>query len=89
MFKIILATSAGIVLGYFVVPKVVGIAGIGPDATAARAPGLAPAARMAQDVRYMCRQLDPMLRTLETSLADRRLSVGEGAYLYSQVQGLL
>ena len=89
MLKLIIAGSVGIALGYFVVPKALGVVGVGPDATPSRAAGLAPAARMAQDIRFMCRQLDPMLRTVETALADRNLSVTEGAMIYSQAQRLL
>ena len=88
MYRYAIGAAVGVAVGYFLLPKALGISGAGADASAERPSGQAPAARMAQDVRYMCRQLDPMLADLESALEDRNLSLTEGARLYSRVQTL-
>lgn len=80
--------GVGILAGMYVVPY------LAPqiartDAQIPNRQGVAPLARMSNDMRNMCQQMDPLLRQLEASLEDRRISPDEGVALYSQVRRLM
>jgi len=85
MGKVILGVLIGGVVGYLLIPK------ISRAETVRRAEegGLPPMARMARDFRRSCRDLDPMMRSLEASLGDGSLSISESAALIGHVRRLM
>ena len=48
-----------------------------------------PVARMARDMRLMCRDLDPLLSQIERSYADGNVSAGDIMTIASQANRLL
>lgn len=73
MLKTIIVAGLAGFLGYQL-GSFTGERRISPPAEAATG---APAARIARDVRRMCRDLDPLLSEFESAYADERLSAND------------
>ena len=85
MFKTVMIALAAGATGYFVGAMVGGRRGAPPPEES----DVVPIARMARDMRLMCRDLTPLLQTLEQAYADQRLSAGELYNVAHQAQRLI
>ena len=86
MGRVLIGIALGGVVAYLLLPRPAAAAtGRGGGAE----PSVPPAARMARDFRRACRDLDPMMRQIESAMRDGSLSPAEGIALINAVRGLI